>query len=59
MKRFLRILLRPLLKTGLPLIGNVLKTLAKSVVIPLRVRRQHQRQTQLFKRKCSDLVLQN
>ena len=28
-------LLRPLLKTGLPLIGNVLKTLAKSLLIPL------------------------
>ena len=27
--------LRPLLKTGLPLIGNVLKPLAKSVLIPL------------------------
>ena len=28
-------LLEPLLKTGLPLIGNVLKPLAKSVLIPL------------------------
>ena len=27
--------LGPLLKTGLPLIGNVLKPLAKSVLIPL------------------------
>ena len=32
---FLGILLQPLLKTGLPLIGNVLKPLAKSVLIPL------------------------
>ena len=32
---FLGRLLGPLLKTGLPLIGNVLKPLAKSVVIPL------------------------
>ena len=32
--RFLRRLLGPLLKTGLPLIGNVLKPLAKSVLIP-------------------------
>ena len=32
--RFLGGLLRPLLKTGLPLIGNVLKPLAKSVLIP-------------------------
>ena len=30
-------LLGPLLKTGLPLIGNVLKRLAKSVLIPLRL----------------------
>ena len=33
--RFLCRLLVPLLKTGLPLIGNVLKSLAKSVLIPL------------------------
>ena len=32
---FLGRLLEPLLKTGLPLIGNVLKPLAKSVLIPL------------------------
>ena len=34
---FLGSLLGPLLKTGLPLIGNVLKPLAKSVLIPLRL----------------------
>ena len=33
--RFLSRLLGPLLKTGLPLIGNVLKPLAKSVLAPL------------------------
>ena len=33
--RFLGRLLGPLPKTGLPLIGNVLKPLAKSVLIPL------------------------
>ena len=33
--RFLGSLLRPLLKTGLSLIGNVLKPLPKSVSIPL------------------------
>ena len=33
--RLLGCLLGPLPKTGLPLIGNVLKTLAKSVLIPL------------------------
>ena len=32
---FLGRLLKPLLKTGLPLIKNVLKPLAKSVLIPL------------------------
>ena len=32
---FLGRLLGPVLKTGLPLIGNVLKPLAKSVLIPL------------------------
>ena len=32
---FLKKLLGPILKTGLPLIGNVLKPLAKSVLIPL------------------------
>ena len=33
--RFLDRPFGPLLKTGLPLIGNVLKPLAKSVLIPL------------------------
>ena len=33
--RFFGRLLGPLIKTGLPLIGNVLKPLAKSVLIPL------------------------
>ena len=33
--RFLGRLLGPSSKTGLPLIGNVLKPLAKSVLIPL------------------------
>ena len=32
---FLGRLLGPLLKTGLPLIGNILKSLAKSILIPL------------------------
>ena len=35
--RFLGRLLRPLLKTGLPLMENVIKPLAKSVLIPLRL----------------------
>ena len=33
--RFLGILLGPLLKTGLPLLINVIKPIAKSVLIPL------------------------
>ena len=33
--RLLGRLLGPLLKTGLPLMGNVLKPLAKSILIPL------------------------
>ena len=32
---FLERLLRPLLKTGLPFIGNVLNPLTKSILIPL------------------------
>ena len=32
---FIRILLAPLLKTGLPLIKNVIKPLDESVLIPL------------------------
>ena len=34
---FLGRLLGPLLRTGLPLIKNVIKTLAKSVLIPLEL----------------------
>ena len=34
---FLGRLLGPLLKTGLPLIKNVIKTLAKSVLVPLEL----------------------
>ena len=34
---FLRRILGPLLKTGLPLIGNALKPLAKSVLMPLQL----------------------
>ena len=34
---FLSRILGPLLKTGLPLIKNVIKPLAKSVLIPLRL----------------------
>ena len=35
LREFLGRLVRPLLKTGLPLMNNVLKPLPKSVLIPL------------------------
>ena len=37
MRRFLGRLLGPLLKTGLPLIKNVIKLLAKSILIPQKL----------------------
>ena len=47
--KFLGRLLGPLIKTGLPLIGNVRKPLAKSVLIPLGLQQQQQQQQmQLF-----------
>ena len=51
--RFLARLFGPLPKTDLPLNKNVLKPLAKSVLIPLELTtvQQHQQQMQLFKRK--------
>ena len=51
--RFLPRLFGPLPKTDLPLNKNVLKPLAKSVLIPLELTtvQQHQQQMQLFKRK--------
>ena len=52
-------LLRPLLKTRLPLMENVLKPLAKSVLIPLGLKKHHQQQMQLFIIKCLDLVQQH
>ena len=48
---FLARLLVPLLKTGLALAKNVLKPLAKSVLIQLRTTAAAQQQTQQFKRK--------
>ena len=52
---FLGRFLIALLKTGLTLIKNVLKLLAKSVLI----KQQHQQQTQLFKREFLDVVWQH
>ena len=48
---FLGKLLGPLLKTGLPLIKNVIKPLAKSVVIPLWVTAADQQQMQEYAKK--------
>ena len=51
---FLGRLLGPLLKTGLPLIKNIIKPLAKSVLIPLGLTAsasQHQQQMQEYIKK--------
>ena len=55
---FLGRLLKSLLKTVLPLMENVLKPLAKSVLIPLRLTSAASEASsmQLFKRKVLDLV---
>ena len=44
-------LLGPLLKTGLPLIRNVIKTLAKSLLIPLGLTAEYQHQMQEYIKK--------
>ena len=49
--------LGPLLKTGLPLIGNVLKPLAESILIPLELTAAASARDALFIRKCLDLVI--
>ena len=49
--------LGPLLKTGLPLIGNVLKPLAKSALIPLGLTAAASKKLRLFMKKCLDLVI--
>ena len=48
---FLGKLLGPLLKTGLPLIKNVITPLVKSVLIPLGLTEQHQQQMQEYIKK--------
>ena len=48
---FLGKLLGPLLKTGLPLIKNVITPLARSLLIPLGLTEQHQQQVQEYIRK--------
>ena len=49
----------PLLKTGLPLMKDVLEPSAKSVLIPLELTAAAAATIQLFIRKCLDQVLQN
>ena len=48
-----------LLKTRLPLIGNVLKPLAKSFLIPLGLTAAASLTNAAIHKKCSDLVLQH
>ena len=48
---FLSKLLGPLLKTGLPLVKNVINPLAKSVLVPLGLLQQHQQQMQEYMKK--------
>ena len=56
---FLGRLLGPLLKTGLPLIKNVIKPLAKSVLIPLELTAAASAADAGMHKKSQDWVLQN
>ena len=56
---FLGRLLGLLLKTGLPLIGNVLKPLAGSVLVPLGLTALASATDAVFKRKCLDQAQQH
>ena len=51
--------LGPSLRTGLSLIGNILKPLPKSVLIPLGLTAAASAQMQWFMRKCLDHRLQH
>ena len=53
---FLGRLLGPLLKTGLPLMKNELKQLAKSVLIPLGLTTAASATDAVIHKKCLDLV---
>ena len=52
-------LLGLLLKTGLPVIGNVLKPLAKSVLIPLGLTASASATDAAIHKKCLDLVIRH
>ena len=54
---FLGGLVTPLLKTGLPLMKNVLKPLAKSILIPLRLTAAASGTDAAIHKKCLDLVI--
>ena len=56
---FFGILLAPLLKTFLPLVGNVLRSLAKSVLIPLGLTAAVLATDAAIYKKCFDVVLQH
>ena len=56
---FLGRLLGPLLKTGLPLMKNVLKPLTKSSLIPLGLTVAASATDAAIHKKCLNLVLQN
>ena len=56
---FLGRLLGPLLKTGLPLMKNVLKPLAKSVLIPLGLTASVSATDAAIHKKCLDLVIRH
>ena len=56
---FLGRLLGPLIKTGLPLTGNVLIPLAKSVLIPLGLTAAASATDAAIHKKCLDLVIQH
>ena len=58
-RRIFRKTFEPLLKAGLPLIGNVLKTLAKSVLMPLEITAVASATDAVIDKKCLDLVIQH
>ena len=56
---FLSRLLGSLLNTGLALIGNVLKPLAKSILIPLVLTAATSATDAAIHKKCLDMVIRN
>ena len=54
---FLSKLLGPLLKTGLPLMKNVLKPLAKSILIPLQITATAAADTEIHKKTLGSAMI--